>query len=66
MLKIPLFCVCSRPWKKCINKRWSKKVVKEKTDIFPYTLGMAELGYEYDFLNNTRVRVPCLKNGYMP
>ena len=56
---ISTFCICARPWKKCINKKWSKSLKKESWYNIPYTIGMAELGYEYDFINNKRVK--CLK-----
>lgn len=54
-------CICMRPWKKCVNKRVCKKLNDYVWyDTYPpYTLGMAELGYEYDFLNNRRVADKC-------
>lgn len=58
-------CICMRPWKKCVNKRVCKKLNDYIWyDIHPpYTLGMAELGYEYDFLNNKRVTGKCPLDG---
>jgi hypothetical protein len=49
-------CICMRPWKKCINKRTCKKLNEYVSYELPYTVGMAELGYEYDFLNNKKIK----------
>lgn len=58
-------CICMRPWKKCVNKRVCKKLNDYVWyDIYPpYTLGISELGYEYDFLNNRRVADKCPLDG---
>lgn len=49
-------CICLRPWKKCIKKHTCKKLNDYVWYEMPYTIGMAELGYEYDFLNNKKLR----------
>ena len=61
-MPIPLFCICSHPWKKCVNKKWHKQLNKEAWYDIPYTIGSAELGYEYDFLQNKKIK--CLKDKY--
>jgi len=52
---------CANPWKQCVNRPWAKKIEKDIGYDIPYTVGMAELGYEYDFLNNKRVPWPKSK-----
>ena len=49
-------CICMRPWKKCVNRRTCKKLNEYVWYELPYTVGMAELGYEYDFLNNKKIK----------
>lgn len=49
-------CICMRPWKKCVNRRTCKKLNDYVSYNMPYSIGMAELGYEYDFLNNKKIK----------
>lgn len=58
--RFPSFCICAWPWKKCFNKRWCKKRNADEWYNIPYTIGMAELGYEYDFIRNRKIK--CIKN----
>ena len=61
--RFPSFCICARHWNQCFNKRWCKKLKDDEWYNIPYTIGTAELGYEYDFIRNRKIK--CIKNAHV-